>query len=151
LKDWESVGQLVRPAFERIDALVRKQVPNIGGGIYRTTPSPRRQFEIQAGYMWDSQREFEDLVITMEYVVIDDRMRRDVEVSANFPSSASGWLRFEIERGTGESLRDLERVWLTTGPDDPQFWEEVTRFAYQVERLLYRSGQFILDELEAAR
>jgi hypothetical protein len=77
LKDWSSVERLVRPAFERIDTAVRKHAPNIAGGIYRTTPGPRRQFEIQAGYMWDSQREFEDLLITMEYVVIDDRMRRD--------------------------------------------------------------------------
>jgi hypothetical protein len=151
LKDWTSVERFVRPAFERIDAAVRERAPNIAGGILPTTPSPRRQFEIQAGYMWDSQREFEDLLITMEYVVIDERMRRHVEVSANLPTNARGWLRFEIERGTGESLRDLERVWLTTGSDDPLFWEAVTHFAHQVKQLLNDSTQFILNELEAAR
>jgi hypothetical protein len=150
LKDWSSVERFVRPAFERIDTAIRERAPNIAGGIYRTTPGPRRQFEIQAGYMWDSQRNFEDLLITMEYVVIDKQMRRDVEVSANFPTNAQGWLRFEIERGTGESLRDLERLWLTNGPDDPLFRETVTRFVHQVKQLLDDSTQFILDELEAA-
>jgi hypothetical protein len=149
-EDWSRVERFVRPAFERIDAAIRERAPNIAGGIYRTTPTPRIQFEIQAGYMWDSQREFEDLLITMEYVVIDERMRRDVEFSADFPTNARGWLRFEIERGTGESLRDLERVWLTVGPDDPLFWEAVTRFAHQVKQLLDNSAQFILNELDAA-
>lgn len=145
--NWDEVEQRLRAGFERLSQHVLAELPSVLGGRVLRINVSAQPFALVMSFSWAGQREFDDLLLSVNCFPLEaNGPRRD-----DAPSTAQAYLRFEIERGTGETLRARGPRWLTHDPTDQRYWTVVNEFVEEVLQELEDAPAFVVRELEASR
>jgi hypothetical protein len=147
--NWDSVWDELNASFGRVAGLVRVRYPNIGVSVRRGPGFSSSIFDAYESFAHlPLEAQVEEVVLELACAPSASGGFRAPDGSPVFPETPERHtLRFEIGRGTGQTLAGLPALLLPDSPESREYDEAVHMYVAESAKLAEASVPVILDAL----